>query len=152
LTTHRLHPAAAIEQRWAQEALQHTRERLSHATAPWLQSADEQQREAQRTLGRRLMAVIVRYAEEQSEDTLAEAQAIGHEYAANLQRGGLSVTAALEAFLFFRDAMMDAALQLPDLAAQRHASNGGLVRRMNMVFNNVQLAMIDRYTNSSEAL
>jgi excisionase family DNA binding protein len=146
---HRLHTTSGVEQRWAEQALDRTRAQIaSHAGAHWLQPADEQARETQRVLGRRLLELVTAYLaapDDADDQALEPAQAIGREYADILRGAGLAVTDALEGFLFFRDGLVDVALQLPDVARQHAGQRLRLLRRINTVLNTVQLAMIDRY-------
>ena len=137
----------APEQHWANQALDHTRREIAaHQHAHWLQAADDAERETQRQLGRRLMAMVFQYVSSESgEELLAQARLIGYEYADQNSRLGLLLTEALEAFLVFRDSLAEVALQLPEASSAGQETHHRVLRRLNTILNTVQLAMVDRY-------
>jgi len=142
---------SGIEQLWAEQAIDRARQEIkTHPHERWLQAFDDQEREHKRVLGRRLMGVILQYisSEDGGEALLEEARAIGHEQADNAIRLGLPITAALEAAMFFRDSMVEVAIQLPETAHLRAEANAHLLRRINTLLNAVQLAIADAYDRS----
>ncbi len=139
---------AGLEQSWAEQALQHTRREIGgHSDQTWLAAYGEADRQQNRELGRRLMGVMLQYVSlsEGGEDLLAEAVTIGGAYAENAQALGLSLVAALQAMLFFRDTLVEAAVQMPESARTRPEANVRLVRRINGLLNAVQLAIAGIY-------
>ena len=70
---------------------------------------------------------------------------MGAEYAASARALGMPLTAALEATLFFRDALVDAAMDLPETLPIQASTNSRLLRRINRVLNVVQLAIAASY-------
>lgn len=148
---HGLRVLSGIEQIWADQALDRTRRDLqTYQGKVWLQAFDEEERAHKRQLGRRLMGVILQYVSlaEGGEALLEEARAIGREHADNALKLGLPLTAALEAVLFFRDSMVEVAIQLPETTPMRPAANTHLLRRINIVLNTVQLAIAEAYDQS----
>ena len=148
---HGLRVLSGIEQLWAAQAIDHTQQELQiHSNKNWLQVFDEKERERKRRLGRRLMGVILQYISlaEGGEALLEEARAIGYEHADNALRLGLPLTMALEAAMFFRDSMVETAIQLPETAHLRPAANTHLLRRINTVLNAVQIAIAEAYEKS----
>ena len=144
----RLRMVSGLEQLWAEQALGHTRQEIqSHRDEHWLAAFDPQQREAKRVLGQRLMGVILQYISlrEGGDDLLQEARSIGREHAANALSLGLPLTEALQAALFFRDVLVEVAIQLPETAHVRPEANTHLLRRINTVLNTVQLAIAEYY-------
>lgn len=144
----RLQTVSDLEQMWADQALDRARQELQvHRDERWLAAFDERERERKRALGRRLMGIILRYVSlsEGGDDLLAEARTIGDEHAVNALGLHLALTDALEAALFFRDALVEAAIQLPETAHLRPEVNTRLLRRINTVLNAVQLAIAERY-------
>lgn len=145
---HGLRVLSGIEQIWAAQAIARTRRELQVVPSKdWLQAFGEEEREHKRQLGRRLMGVILQYVSlaEGGEVLLEEARAIGREHADNAIQLGLPLTTALEAVLFFRDSMVEVAVQLPETAHVRPAANTHLLRRINTVLNAVQLAIAEAY-------
>lgn len=137
-----------LEQMWAEQALIQTRQELvSHRDEPWLSVFDDADREYKRQLGRRLMGVMLQYISrsEEADELLAEAGAIGREHAENALRYGMSLVEAMQAILFFRDALVEVAVHLPEIAHVRPEANLHLLRRINTLLNTVQLAMAEVY-------
>jgi excisionase family DNA binding protein len=148
---HGLRVLSGIEQIWAEQAIDRTRRELqTYPGKSWLQAFDEEERAHKRQLGRRLMGVILQYVSlaEGGEALLDEARAIGREHADNALKLRLPLTAALEAALFFRDSMVEVAIQLPETTHARSAPNMHLLRRINVVLNTVQLAIAEAYDRS----
>ena len=143
-----LRQPAALEQSWADEALLHTRRDIvSQVAQPWLVAFDEAERQRSRELGRRLMGVMLQYVSlsDGGDDLLEEAVTIGGAYAENAQALGLSLVEALQAMFFFRDTLVESAVQMPEAARARPEASARLVRRINQLLNAVQLAMASIY-------
>jgi excisionase family DNA binding protein len=144
----RLRMVSGLEQLWAEQALGQTRQEIqTHHDDRWLAAFDPQQREAKRVLGRRLMGIILQYISlsEGGDNLLAEAGSIGREHAVHALSLGLPLTEALQAALFFRDVLVEVAIQLPETAHVRPEANTRLLRRINTVLNTVQLAIAEYY-------
>ena len=144
----RLRMVSGIERLWAELALNRTRAEIAiHHDKHWLQAFGDKERERTRALGRRLIGVILQYVAlgEGGEPLLEEARAIGQQYAAQAIQLGLPITSALEAALFFRDSIVEVAIQLPEQTHLRPEANTNLLRRINTVLNAVQLAIAAAY-------
>lgn len=136
---------------WATKALAYTRQEsnLSRKTS-WLTHFDEEGRARNRLLGQQLMGLTLQYLsseanEENSASILEEARRIGRQYAANAMEQGLPLRVTLEASMFFRDSLVETALQLPESANIRPEANVRLMRRVNELLNAVHLAVADVY-------
>ncbi|MBZ0307323.1 MAG: helix-turn-helix domain-containing protein [Anaerolineae bacterium] len=134
---------------WADYALVETRERLQDTPARWQQV--EGDREEKRELGRRLLGLIIQHISNGDEALLIEAASIGVRYAQSCIRSGLSVTEGLEATMFFRDAMTEVALQMPEVAHIGPEDQVSLLRKLNQVFNTVQKSVVDYYDKHNGA-
>ena len=148
---HGVRMLSGIEQIWAEQAINRTRLELQvYQDKTWLQAFDEEERAHKRQLGRRLMGIILQYVSlaEGGEALLEEARAIGHEHAENALKLGMPLTVALKAALFFRDSMVEAAIELPETVNVRPAANTHLLRRINTVLNTVQIAIVEAYENA----
>jgi excisionase family DNA binding protein len=144
----KLRAVGGLERIWAEHAMTETRKEIvSQQDTPWLAHFDENDREHKRVLGRRLMGLMLQYISLQSggEDLLEEARAIGREHAGNALSLGMSLVAAMQIVLFFRDTLIDVALQLPEVANVRPASNQHLLRRMTTLLNAVELSVAEVY-------
>jgi excisionase family DNA binding protein len=140
--------ARGLEQIWADKALSQTRQGITDQRAePWLAAFDEEDRQRKRELGRRLMGIMLQYVAltEGGDELLLEAQRIGQVHAAQARGMGLPLVAALQAMLFFRDNMIEAALQMPETTRVRPEANLRLMRRINTLLNAVQLAIAAAY-------
>jgi excisionase family DNA binding protein len=144
---HGLRQAIGIEQVWADQALTTTRQEiLAHQNVHWMVVLDEPARERNRMLGRQLMALTLQYISNgEDERLLTEASNIGREYGRTAIQMGLPLTDALQASLFFRDTMIDTALQLPENVNIRPEANVRLLRRINTLLNAVHLAVAEVY-------
>lgn len=147
---HGLRRVSGIEQMWADQALTTTRQEiLAQQNAAWLQTIDAAARERSRLLGQQLMALMLQYlAEGAAEQLLTEARLIGLEYGRVCQQMSLSLTDTLQAALFFRDSLLESALQLPENANIRPEVTRRLLRRLNRLLNVVHLALAEVYDES----
>lgn len=145
---HRLRVVTGLEKIWAEHALTKARaEVVSQKEEDLLLPFDEREREHKRRLGRRMMGLLLQYVSigEGGEVILEEARSIGREHAENALSLGLPVSDALRVSMFFRDAVLEAALDLPQKAHVHAGANLDLVRRINTLLNVVQLAITERY-------
>jgi excisionase family DNA binding protein len=137
---------------WAEKALTRARsEIVSHREKPWLAIFDEEDRERKRLLGQRLMGLLLQYVSvgEGGEEIVDEAHMIGREHAENALEMGIPSRDALRAAMFFRDAIIETAINLPATAKVRPESNARLVRRINQLLNTVQLAIAETYDQAA---
>ena len=113
----------------------------------WLTHIDDEGRTAHRHLGRQLMGLTLQYLSSQDEQErfLAEARVIGQAYGQLTYAQGLPLEEALEAMLFFRDTMQEVALELPSAMKVRPQTTVQLVRRLNLLLNEVHLAVAKYY-------
>lgn len=154
LASRRPLPSQSISSVLASKALAQTRNELAHSSsAPaWMHAMNEQERLAWRRVGQQLMGVVLRYVSTHDEQSplLDEARAIGHGYARLAREAGLPLTDAIAAALFFRDSLVEAAMDLPEEAHVRPAESARLLRRISRVANEVQLAVVSGYETTEE--
>lgn len=139
---------SGLEQLWAERALTRARsEVVTISEKELLSPFDEEERAHKRKLGRRMMGLLLQYVSsgEGQDAILEEARQIGREHAENALGLGLPVSDALRVSMFFRDAVLEAALDLPQKAHVYAGANLQLVRRINTLLNVVQLAISERY-------
>lgn len=144
----RLRVLHGLEEIWAEEALSRARaEVIAHREKRWLASFDEAERAEKRLLGRRMMGLLLQYVSlsKGGEEILEEARRIGHEHAQNTLKLGMPSRDAIQAAIFFRDAVLEAAIDLPETANVRSGVNARLLRRMNELMNAFQLAIAETY-------
>ena len=144
----RLRMVAGLEQIWAEQAIKQTRtEIVSHQGEHWLAVFSDEDRERKRLMGRKLMGLMLQYISlnDGGDDLLEEARVIGHQHAENALGLGLPLVEVIQAMLFFRDTMVEVAIQLPEVAHVRPEANTRLLRRINTLLNTVQLAMAETF-------
>ncbi len=116
----------------------------------WIRSFDDEARLRYRILGRQLLGLTLQYlSDENGGAIVAEAAHIGRQYGEIGLQNNLPLTEALEASMFFRDMIMETALQLPENTRIRPEANVRLLRRVNKLLNTVQLAIAEVYDAAS---
>lgn len=138
---------------WGSYALTETRQRLTNQPEPrWLTLFDTDTREEHRALGRRLMGLLIQHisAPADNQDLLIEAKSIAGRYAQLCQRVELTAAEALEATTFFRDTMTEVAIQMPEVALLESETQLRLLRKINQIFNLVQVTVVEYYNSSRE--
>ena len=144
---HGLRRSSGVEEAWADRALTVTRQEIvAQQNARWMVSMDEAGRERGRLMGRQLMALTLQYISNgEDEQLLAEARRMGLEYGRHCQSLGMHLTDALQISIFFRDTMIETALQLPEHVRIQPEANVRLMRRINTLLNTVHLAIAEVY-------
>ncbi|GAB5519984.1 MAG: helix-turn-helix domain-containing protein [Rhodothermales bacterium] len=141
--------SAAAKGTWAERAIALTRREMAErsSTPTWVSSFSEAERAHSRAMGHRLMGLTLQYVAsgEDAEAILNEAAAIGRVYGTQSRAHDLALTDALRAALFFRDALVEAAMQPPSHTAAQPEDQQRLLRRINEVLNTVQLAIAEAY-------
>jgi hypothetical protein len=98
------------------------------------------------------MGLMLQYVAsgEGGESLLEEARAIGRAHGKNALGLGLPLVEALQAMLFFRDTLVEVAVQLPEVAHVRLKANQRLLCCINTLLNAVQLAIADAYEKAKK--
>ena len=134
---------------WADRALQTTRQEIvSHSAEPWLSNFDNGARDANRQLGQRLLGLTMQFISAAPEETpglISQAEDLGRQYGQLAYSSGLPLTEALEATLFFRDLLVETALQMPENAPIKATANVRLLRKINTLMNSIQLQIAEVY-------
>jgi excisionase family DNA binding protein len=126
-------------------ALGRVRMTMDGADIPWLDRLDAAQRSLHRDLGRRLMLDLAAALNE-STASPAAARALGVDYAHLSQQQGLPLTQTIEAFLFFRDTVVDSLIQMANYTELPNSPDWLLLsRRLNAFTNAVLLSLIETY-------
>jgi len=145
----KLRVVGGLEQQWADRALEQTRRELSLPASPheWRIVLSAQDREAFRKLSRRMLGLLMQYISlgEGGEGLLQEGERVGRTYASHALQLGIGLSDLLWVLFFFRDNMIDSALEIPQMADLRPEANQRIVRRMNDLLNTVQVAIVNAY-------
>jgi excisionase family DNA binding protein len=99
-------PASAMQSAIGQMRMQITEGRLE--AEPWYQKLDQAARTQYRTSGMALVRGLMNYLASQDADASAEGYALGYDYASRARRYGLDSVEATQAFLFFRNTLLEA--------------------------------------------
>ena len=96
-------------------ALQRIRRKLSRtdlSEQPWMQSFQAEGRDRMRLFGRRLLSLLLRDnlqgRSRRRGETLSETHMLGNEYGSEMAARGVPLTDSVQAFLFFRQAVVEA--------------------------------------------
>jgi excisionase family DNA binding protein len=137
-----------VEEMWAERALVETRQQIAaKQDRPWLANYDTARREEHRVLGRQLMGLTLQYVSDPNSNgnILEQARVVGQEYGRLAREENLPLTDALQAAMFFRDMLIEVALQLPEETRIQPQANVQLMRRINKLLNTVNLAIAEIY-------
>lgn len=147
---HGIRRTTSIEQVWAERALTVTRQEIvAHKQDNWMMALDDDVRARNRVMGRQLMALTLQYISNgEDSDLLTEAERMGTEYGRQCQEVKMPLTDALKAAIFFRDMMIETALQLPENVRVKPEANLRLMRRINTLLNTIHLAIAEVYEES----
>jgi excisionase family DNA binding protein len=148
----REHLPESTAQPWAELAVAHTR--LSVTQQTWLATHDQSEREAERSLGRRLISLMLNYAArtDLGADVIAEARSIGEEYARIGLHHSQPVSDLLRAVSFFRGILLDAALsQRFETTKATVETSLNLLRRIERLIDEVQVGVVEAYVSGSGA-
>ena len=140
--------SATLPQVWVEKAMTQTRKTIvASQDQPWLTNHDEQSRERHRIIGRRIVGLTLQYISDVdgNDSILEEAQQIGEEYGRLAVKSKRPLTDALQATIFFRDMLVETALQLPDSVHLKPKSNLRLMKRINELLNTIHLAIAAAY-------
>jgi excisionase family DNA binding protein len=132
-----------------QNTLSHTRFQVSegHLLAEaWYNKLDEDARLQYRISGRSLLLGLINAITMSGSPDLAEADALGYEYASRGHRYGLSSVEAVRAFLFFRKVLLDSTLSVFESAAVRSPDAwSNMVRRITEFTDRLLTKLLETY-------
>jgi len=134
----------------AQNALKHMRLEISAGKleqAPWYQKLDAEARDQYRQSGRSLLLGLVGYLSAvDAAEMDPEARSLGYEYASRGRRFGLSSVEAVNAFIFFRNLMMDALVEFYRLAGVRSPQAwANMIKKVQIFTDEIMVTLLDTY-------
>ena len=112
----------------------------------WYQKLDETARTQYRQSAHALFQGLFNYLAADGEGAASEAHSIGYEYASRARRYGLNTVDAARAFLFFRDALLQAVIQVYQEAnvPSGHAW-GEILHKVNAFTDMILLHLLETY-------
>ena len=137
-----------MEKAWAERALVDTRQGISQSNSPtWMTHVDASMRQKYRLMGQQLMGLTLQFISQPDEDEslLEQAHQLGEAYGHAGQEMQMPLTDALQAAMFFRDTLIETALQLPSNTNIKPEANLRLLKRINTLLNAVHLAIAGVY-------
>lgn len=141
-------PAAEV-QLLIQNALGRTRLELSEgrmSSLGWYHRLGEEHRQAYRRESRRLLQLLAEVPAQQEGDSLAEADALAADYVKVTKDAGLSLYEAVEAFLFFREFLMESIFSFSQASSIAFGPAWAATRRtISKITNRVLLNLIRMY-------
>ncbi|MEM7335189.1 MAG: helix-turn-helix domain-containing protein [Chloroflexota bacterium] len=137
-----------MEKTWAERAIVDTRQGISQQGNPsWLAHVDDAMRQKYRLMGQQLMGLTLQFISQPDEDEslLDQAHELGEAYGFAGQKMQMPLTDALQAAMFFRDTLIETAMQLPGNTNIKPEANLRLLKRINTLLNTVHLAIAGVY-------
>ncbi len=143
-------PGAGIElELLVKNALKRTRLQISEGRIThesWYQKLDDESREQYRLSGRSLLQGLLTYLGSKEVSSDAEARSLGYEYASRGRHCGLSIVEAVDAFLFFRNMLLESILSYYVTAGIRSPNAwGDMLRRIHSFTDQIMITLIETY-------
>jgi excisionase family DNA binding protein len=112
----------------------------------WYQKIDLDARRKYRQSGRNLVQGLINYLTSNAEEGDAEARSLGYEYATRGRRNDLDISDATQAFLFFRNSLVDALLLVYENASMSSpVVLSSMVRKINEFTDRILLTIMEIY-------
>lgn len=139
---------------WAERALTITRELLptqNNDQNRWINDLSDESRLKHREIGRQLLGLTMQFISAEETEVgsfMAEAQTIGIRYAEIALQNKLPLIEMTRATIFFRDTMVETALNSPNNRNVQPEANLRLIRKINTLLNTVHLTIVEVYEES----
>jgi excisionase family DNA binding protein len=141
-------PSSNMPVLFEQQAMTNARSEVtsSVAMATWMRD-DVAWRERKRTMGRRLMGILVQFLSRRNaeESLLLEARQLGREYGLDMASEGMSLPEAVLTFMLFRDSILETIFQLPDTSGLDRDESLRMFNRLSGFMNQVLAAMMEAH-------
>ncbi|MEJ5223162.1 MAG: helix-turn-helix domain-containing protein [Anaerolineales bacterium] len=146
-----LAPVSAMQAAVGQVRVQIAEGRLQEQT--WYRKLDSEARLQYRYGGMALVNGLMGYLSSDDESqAAAEAHSIGYEYASRARRYNLSMLEAVQAYLFFRNTLLDAVMHVyQDANIPSGAAWGSMLKKVNAYTDQVMLSLLETYQAFEEA-
>jgi excisionase family DNA binding protein len=132
-----------------QAAMKNIRVKVSEgalASEDWYQKLDEEARTQYRLSGRALLQGLLDSLSQDDEYDDSEARSLGFEYASRGWRRGLTEAEATRAFLFFRNTLLDAMLNVfEESAIQIPKAWSEIFRKIYRFTDQIQITLLETY-------
>lgn len=132
-----------------QEALRNIRVKVSEGSLEnegWYEKLDDEARLQYRNSGRALLKGLLDSLSQNGEYDDSEARSLGFEYASRGWRRGLSAAEASRAFLFFRNTLLDAMLNVyEESSIQTPKAWSDIFRKVYRFTDQIQITLLETY-------
>jgi excisionase family DNA binding protein len=132
-----------------QEALRNIRVKVSEGSLEnegWYEKLDDEARLQYRHSGRALLKGLLDALSQNGEHNVSEARSLGFEYASRGWRRGLSAAEATRAFLFFRNTLLDAMLNVyEESSIQTPKAWSDIFRKVYRFTDQIQITLLETY-------
>jgi hypothetical protein len=116
------------------------------ASEDWYQKLNDEARGLYRMSGKIIMQSLSSYLSAEGDDAIAEARSLGYEYASRGRRHGLSLIDATRAFLFFRNALLEAMISVYlDARVADAEAWGDMLTRIHAFTDQTMLSLMETY-------
>lgn len=117
----------------------------------WYQKLDEEARAQYRLSARSLFQGMMTYVAANGTEASTEAYAIGYEYASRARRYNLSYVDAARAFLFFRDALVEAVMRVYGEANIPIKRAAALYTKIHTFTDEILISLLETYRKLENA-
>jgi len=132
-----------------QSALRRTRVEIGGGkleAESWYQKLDDESRDHYRQSGRSLLLGLITYLTADHVEMDAEAKSLGYEYASRGNRCGLSSVEAVNAFMFFRNVLLESIISYYEETCVRSPSSWAeTIRRLQAFTDHILITLLDTY-------
>jgi excisionase family DNA binding protein len=147
---HIIEPANAMQSAIGQMRMKIAEGRLE--AEPWYQKLDMDARTQYRLSGMTLVRGLMNYLSSEEVDALSEAYAIGYDYASRARRYGLSNVEATQAFLFFRNGLLEALVNAyEDARVPPGLAWGKMLNKIHAFTDQILVNLLQTYQAFEEA-
>lgn len=113
---------------------------------PWYQKLDDEARLQYRQSGRGLMQGLANCLASEGEEAIAEARSFGYEYASLGRRCNLNHIEAVQAFLFFRNILLQAMMAVyQETRIPSGAAWGEMLHKVHAFTDQIMLSLLETY-------
>lgn len=118
---------------------------------PWYQKLDADARAQYRMSGSALVRGLIGYLANDAADENSEAMVLGYEYASRARRYGLNSVNATQAFLFFRNSLLESLVNAyEDARVPPGLAWGRMLTRLHRFTDRVLLSLLESYQSFDE--
>ena len=147
---HVVEPTDALQGAIGKIRLQVSEGRL--AAEPWYQKLDADARAQYRMSGGALVRGLIGYLVSENSDENSEAFALGYEYASRARRYGLNSVEATQAFLFFRNTLLEALINAyEDARVPPGLAWGKMLNKIHAFTDQILVNLLKTYQAFEEA-